>query len=127
MAALGYLADRPIHSLTDLAQAQWIAHSRLSSPLSWLVATPQREAVLFKVADAATLTGDSAAALLAFALHGTGWRCCRRGWHSRNRRRPAAAVAAGSPFPEQSIYALYPNTRHVPEKVRAFIDFCARG
>ncbi len=72
VAAPGYLADRPIHSLTDLAQAQWIAHSRLSSPLSWLVATPQREAVLFKVADAATLTGDSAAALLAFALHGTG-------------------------------------------------------
>lgn len=72
VASPDYLAEQPIHSLTDLAQAQWIAHSRLSSPLSWQVVTPQREAVLFKVADAATLTGDSAAALLAFALHGAG-------------------------------------------------------
>ncbi|UJD92241.1 hypothetical protein FS594_25035 (plasmid) [Rahnella aquatilis] len=26
-------------------------------------------------------------------------------------------------FPPQGIFALYPNTRHVPEKVRRFIDF----
>lgn len=26
-------------------------------------------------------------------------------------------------FPRQGIYALYPHTRHVPEKVRLFIDF----
>ena len=82
MASPGYLAERPIHSLTELAQAQWIAHSRLSSPLSWQVATPQREAVLFKVADAATLTGDSAAALLAFALHGAGVALLPA-WHLR--------------------------------------------
>ncbi len=26
-------------------------------------------------------------------------------------------------FPQQGIYAVYPNTRHVPAKVRALIDF----
>ncbi|HEI9794889.1 TPA: LysR family transcriptional regulator [Serratia marcescens] len=124
VAAPDYLADRPMHSLTDLAQAQWIAHSRLSSPLSWQVVTPQREAVLFKVADAATLTGDSAAALLAFALHGAGvallpaWLAQPEIDAGRLQR-----LLPDHRFPEQSIYALYPNTRHVPEKVRAFIDF----
>ena len=28
-------------------------------------------------------------------------------------------------FPRQGVYAVYPDTRHLPEKVRAFIDFFA--
>ena len=77
-----------------------------------------------QVADAATLTGDSAAALLAFALHGTGvallpaWLAQPEIDAGRLQR-----LLPDHRFPEQSIYALYPNTRHVPEKVRAFIDF----
>jgi DNA-binding transcriptional LysR family regulator len=124
VASPAYLARHPIASLAQLAQAQWIAHSRLSSPLSWQVITPERQAVLFKVEDAATLMGDSAAALLAFALHGAGVALLPE-WLVR----PALAEGKLCPlltdhqFPAQSIYALYPNTRHVPEKVRAFIDF----
>ncbi|CAI1079058.1 D-malate degradation protein R [Serratia grimesii] len=124
VASPDYLARHPIDSLTQLAQAQWIAHSRLSSPLSWQVVTPERQVVLFKVEDAATLMGDSAAALLAFALHGAGVALLPE-WLVR----PAIAegklcpLLADHQFPAQSIYALYPNTRHVPEKVRAFIDF----
>ena len=77
-----------------------------------------------QVADAATLTGDSAAALLAFALHGAGvallpaWLAQPEIDAGRLQR-----LLPDHRFPEQSIYALYPNTRHVPEKVRAFIDF----
>lgn len=124
VASPAYLARHPIASLAQLAQAQWLAHSRLSSPLSWQVITPERQAVLFKVEDAATLMGDSAAALLAFALHGAGVALLPE-WLVR----PALAEGKLCPlltdhqFPAQSIYALYPNTRHVPEKVRAFIDF----
>lgn len=124
VASPDYLARHPVDSLTQLAQAKWIAHSRLSSPLSWQVVTPERQVVLFKVEDAATLMGDSAAALLAFALHGAGVALLPE-WLVR----PAIAegklcpLLADHQFPAQSIYALYPNTRHVPEKVRAFIDF----
>lgn len=124
VASPAYLVRHPIASLAQLAQAQWIAHSRLSSPLSWQVITPEHQAVLFKVEDAATLMGDSAAALLAFALHGAGVALLPE-WLVR----PALAEGKLCPlltdhqFPAQSIYALYPNTRHVPEKVRAFIDF----
>ncbi|CAI1041600.1 LysR family transcriptional regulator [Serratia proteamaculans] len=124
VASPEYLTRHPVGSLAQLAQAQWIAHSRLSSPLSWQVITPERQAVLFKVEDTATLMGDSASALLAFALHGAGVALLPE-WLVR----PAIAEGKLSPlladhqFPAQSIYALYPSTRHVPEKVRAFIDF----
>lgn len=124
VASPDYLARHPIDSLTQLAQAKWIAHSRLSSPLSWQVVTPERQVVLFKVEDAATLMGDSASALLAFSLHGAGVALLPA-WLVQ----PAIAegklcpLLADHQFPAQSIYALYPNTRHVPEKVRAFIDF----
>lgn len=124
VAAPDYLARHPVGSLTQLAQAQWIAHSRLSSPLSWQVITPQRQAVLFKVEGAATLMGDSAAALLAFALHAAGVALLPE-WLVRPAiaEGKLCALLADHQFPAQSIYALYPNTRHVPEKVRAFIDF----
>jgi DNA-binding transcriptional LysR family regulator len=124
VASPEYLTRHPVGSLAQLAQAQWIAHSRLSSPLSWQVITPERQAVLFKVEDTATLMGDSASALLAFALHGAGVALLPE-WLVR----PAIAegklcpLLADHQFPAQSIYALYPSTRHVPEKVRAFIDF----
>ena len=124
VASPEYLTRHPVGSLAQLAQAQWIAHSRLSSPLSWQVITPERQAVLFKVEDTATLMGDSASALLAFALHGAGVALLPE-WLVR----PAIAegklcpLLADHQFPAQRIDALYPSTRHVPEKVRAFIDF----
>ncbi|MCS3407454.1 LysR family transcriptional regulator [Serratia sp. AKBS12] len=124
VASPAYLARRQIVSLAQLAQAQWIVHSRLSSPLSWQVETPQRQPVLFDVETPATLTADSATALLAFALHGAGvallpdWLVRPALQHGQLRQ-----LLPDHRFPTQSIYALYPNTRHVPEKVRAFIDF----
>lgn len=124
VATPAYLARQPIASLLQLVQATWLAHSRLPAPLSWQVMTPERQAVLFKVEDGAMLMADSAAALLAFALQGAGVALLPE-WLVR----PAIAdgqlqhLLPDHRFPAQSIYALYPNTRHVPEKVRAFIDF----
>lgn len=81
VAAPAYLAQWPIASLPQLAQAAWLAHSRLPSPLSWQVLTPERQAVLFKVEDDARLMADSATALLTFALQGRVWPCCQNGWY----------------------------------------------
>lgn len=124
VASAGYLAERPITHLAELAQAAWLAHSRLSSPLSWQVTTPGKQAVLFKVETPPTIMADSATALLSFAKHGAGVALLPD-W------QVAPSLAGGDlqallpdhGFPRQSIYALYPNTRHVPEKVRVFIDF----
>ncbi|MBS0976166.1 LysR substrate-binding domain-containing protein, partial [Serratia rubidaea] len=70
------------------------------------------------------IVADSAASLLAFARSGAGVALLPA-WLVQED------IAAGAltrllpdhRFPTQGIYALYPNTRHVSEKVRTFIDF----
>lgn len=112
-----------IADLMQLEQARWIAHSRLATPLTWQVITPAGETLLFN-GNPPMLTADSAASLLAFALCGAGVALLPA-WLVQDD------IAAGRlthllpdhRFPRQGIYALYPNTRHVPEKVRAFIEF----
>ncbi|QLK63498.1 LysR family transcriptional regulator (plasmid) [Enterobacteriaceae bacterium Kacie_13] len=107
-----------------LAQLKWIAHSRLPLPMSWKITDNQGATLPFRVDTQPVIAADSACALLAFALHDAGvallpdWlvqpeidagRLCH--------------LLPDHHFPQQGIFALYPNTRHVPEKVRRFIDF----
>ncbi|RPD99699.1 LysR family transcriptional regulator [Candidatus Pantoea deserta] len=116
-----------LSELAQLADAKWIAHSRLSTPLSWQVTTPKGENVFFSARSPAMIVADSASSLLAFALEGAGVAILPA-WLVKE------ALAKGDlihllpdhHFPRQGIYALYPHTRHVPERVRAFIDFLYR-
>ncbi len=124
VASPAWLAERPTENLAQLAQADWLAHSRLSSPLSWQVMTPERQAVLFKVETPPAIVADSAAALLAFVREGAGVALLPEWLVGRDLASgELCSLLDGYIFPRQSIYALYPNTRHVPEKVRVFIDF----
>lgn len=113
-----------IGNLQQLAQAKWIAHSRLPWPVSWPVTSPLGEQTLFRVTTPPVVTADNASSLLAFALHGTGvallpdWLVQPETDAGRLRH-----LLPDHRFPPQGIFALYPNTRHVPEKVRRFIDF----
>ena len=127
VAAPQYLTAQPIETLEQLAEAKWIAHSRLSAPLSWQVTTPARESVLFSARHAAMLMADSAASLLAFTLAGAGVAILPA-WLVEDQliRGELIHVLPDHYFPRQGIYAVYPNTRHLPEKVRAFIDFLER-
>ncbi|MGE4801855.1 LysR family transcriptional regulator [Yersinia hibernica] len=124
VAAPEWLAEHPIKNLAQLAQAAWLAHSRLSAPLSWQVMTPEQGPVLFKVESPPVIMADSATALLAFALQGSGVALLPD-WLVRPalERGELSVLLPDHQFPNQSIYALYPNTRRVPEKVRVFIDF----
>lgn len=123
-AYLSSLRDGGIRTPEQLAGATWIAHSRLSSPLNWQVVKPDGDTLLFAASQPPAIMADSAAALLAFALSGAGVALLPS-WLVQD------ALAAGTligvlpdhRFPRQGIYALYPNTRHVPERVRGFIDF----
>ncbi|RLZ07876.1 LysR family transcriptional regulator [Acinetobacter sp. 2JN-4] len=116
--------DSAITDLKQLQTARWLAHSRLATPLTWDVLTPTGKNVVFKADATPIIMADSAASLLAFARNGTGIALLPA-WLVQED------IATGSLihllpdhcFPRQGIYALYPNTRHVPEKVRAFIDF----
>lgn len=127
VAAPGYLntlGEESIRNLADLASAKWIAHSRLSTPLSWQVTTPMGENVLLSALNPAMITADSASSLLAFALAGAGVAILPA-WLVQDEvaKGELIQLLPDYHFPRQGIYALYPNTRHVPEKVRTFIDF----
>lgn len=126
VASPAYLQQHAIDitDLPQLEQARWIAHSRLATPLTWQVETPTGESILFNAGHRPMLTADSAASLLAFALNGAGVALLPA-WlvHAEIAAQRLVHLLPDHHFPQQGIYALYPNTRHVPEKVRAFIDF----
>ena len=123
-AYLSSLSDGGITTPEQLAGATWIAHSRLSSPLNWQVVKPDGDTLLFAASQPPSIMADSAAALLAFALSGAGVALLPS-WLVQDALAAGTLIAVlpDHRFPRQGIYALYPNTRHVPEKVRAFIDF----
>lgn len=127
VAAPRYLKTQNEQSIKDIAQlasAKWIVHSRLSTPLSWQVTTPKGENVLLNAYNPAMITADSASSLLAFTLAGAGIAILPA-WLVQDEITKGALIQLLSDhkFPRQGIYALYPNTRHLPEKVRMFIDF----
>lgn len=72
------------------------------------------------------LSSDSASILRAYALAGLGVALLPD-WliNADLRSGRLCRLLPDHGFPQQGIHALYPRTRHVPAKVRAFIDFCA--
>lgn len=126
VASPAYLASLPgkgIATLDELQRARWLAHSRLATPLRWDVITPGGP-LAFAAHDDASMSSDCASALLGFALGGCGVALLPQ-W------QVAAEVRAGRLhrllpevlFAPQGVYAVYPNTQHIAEKVRTFIDF----
>ncbi|OHX21332.1 LysR family transcriptional regulator [Chromobacterium sphagni] len=125
LASPSYLAQpgRSVDTLDDLARADWLAHSRLATPLRWPLQR-EGETVELDVRGGARIVADTSGALLDFALRGCGVALLPD-WLARE------AVAAGRlrrllpeyAFPQQGVYAVYPATRHLAEKVRVFIDF----
>lgn len=113
-----------ITNLAQLEQARWITHSRLATPLTWQVVTPTGNIVQFNANHPSVFMADSATALLAFARHGAGVALLPA-WLVRHdiATQQLIYLLPEHRFPQQGIYALYPNTRHIPKKVRAFIDF----
>lgn len=124
VASPGWLAQHPMNSLQDLSEAGWIIHNRLSSPLRWTLTDALQQEVAFEITQSPRLYADSAAALLAFAKAGSGVALLPE-WLVGKALAEKALVALLPEyrFPQQGIYAVYPDARHVPAKVRAFIDF----
>lgn len=71
-----------------------------------------------------SLVADSAAVLQAFAVRGHGVAVLPQ-WLVQDDLEKGALVRLlpDYRFAPQGIYAMYPDTRHLPLKVRAFIDF----
>lgn len=125
VASTGFLMQEgKIDTPEKLAQVKWIAHSRLPLPMTWTIRNAQGISIPFRVNVAPDIAADSASALLAFALHGAGVALLPD-WLVQPEIDAGnlSHLLPDHRFPTQGIFALYPNTRHVPEKVRQFIDF----
>lgn len=124
VAAPAWLAEHPLKNLEALAQADWIIHERLSAPLRWQLTGPRDESIAFDIKKVPRLSADSASALMAFALAGSGVALLPE-WlvATALREQKLVQVVPEFTFPHQGVFAVYPDAQHVPAKVRAFIDF----
>ncbi|MES2130536.1 MAG: LysR family transcriptional regulator [Pseudomonadota bacterium] len=126
MAAPSYLKQHGAPKQpSDLAAHAWVALSLLSAPTTWKFtdASGHVETVHMK----ARLQTDSPTALLALVERGAGVT-------AMDSLSAQPAIAGGTlvrllpawSLPVGGIYAVLPPGRHVPPKVRAFIDFYRR-
>ncbi|WP_395490645.1 LysR family transcriptional regulator [Cedecea davisae] len=124
VAAPEWLARNPISSLEALAEAEWVIHRRLPTPREWQVIGSDRETRDLTITGPSRFMTDTAAALMAFVVQGCGVGLLPE-WLVREaiERGELRHILPEYRFPSQGIYAVYPNTRHVPAKVRALIDF----
>lgn len=106
----------------QLEQHDWVALSLMPTPLTWKFTS--RRDVLQTVHVKSRIRVDSPGALRAMLRHGSGISVL-------DQFSADEAVSAGYlvrilgdwSLPRAGIYAVYPPGRHVPAKVRAFIDF----
>lgn len=124
VAAPQWIERNPIGSLEALAEAEWVIHRRLPTPREWQVIGRDQETRDLTITGPARFMTDTAAALMAFVVQGCGVGLLPE-WLVRKaiERGELKLVLPEYRFPSQGIYAVYPNTRHVPAKVRALIDF----
>ncbi|HCC0888713.1 TPA: LysR family transcriptional regulator [Salmonella enterica] len=124
VASPQWLASHPISSPESLAQAEWIIHERLPTPLRWALTDNHGQHSRLEISQASRISTDSARSLMAFALAGSGVALLPE-WLVKTALEEGTLVHVlpGYHFPRQGIYAVYPDARHVSTKVRAFIDF----
>ncbi|EOZ9390218.1 LysR substrate-binding domain-containing protein [Enterobacter cancerogenus] len=124
VASPAWLHAHPVDSPEALAQAEWIIHERLASPLRWQLRKADGETVVLEIKKAPRLYADSAQALMAFALASSGVALLPA-WLVQNALDTGQLVPVlpEYTFAQQGIYAVYPDAQHVSAKVRTFIDF----
>ena len=109
-----------VQTLDELERVPRLGHGRLTE-LS--VTDPAGAAHQYRAGQTA-LVADSAAVLQAFAVRGHGVAVLPQ-WLVQEDLEAGRLVRllADHRFAPQGVYAMYPDTRHLPLKVRAFIDF----
>ncbi|MDR9877057.1 LysR family transcriptional regulator [Pseudomonas allii] len=107
-------------TLDELAAVPALGHGRLTE-LS--VTDPAGEVHQYRAGQTA-LVADSAAVLQAFAVRGQGVAVLPQ-WLVQDDLDTGRLVRLlpDHRFAPQGVYGMYPDTRHLPMKVRAFIDF----
>lgn len=113
VAAPQWLARHPVSSLESLAQAEWIIHKRLPTPLRWTVTNNHGQHSRLEISKAGKISVDSARSLMAFALAGSGVALLPQ-WLVNTALEEGTLIhlLPDYHFPRQGIYAVYPDARH---------------
>ncbi|MCW2271210.1 HTH-type transcriptional regulator DmlR [compost metagenome] len=107
-----------------LGQLPQLLHSRFQQHDSWPIEDACGNAAVYQGRGPAVMVADNASLLRAFALQGMGVVLLPH-WLVADDLASGELLDTlpGYRFARQSVYALYPDTRHVPRKVRAWIDY----
>ncbi|MGH8438536.1 MAG: LysR substrate-binding domain-containing protein [Pseudomonas sp.] len=121
LAAHGESIINAPQQLAGLAQ---LVHSRFEQSNCWELVGVQGGNALFEPQGTPLLVADNASILRAFAVQGAGVALLPD-WLVADDLASGQLLDAlpAYRFPRQHVYALYPSSRHVPRKVRAWIDF----
>lgn len=125
VASPGFIArlpERP-NSVQALEQTPWLEHGRVGELTLTESATGQQRVYQPNPAKSRT-RADNSSVLRALALAAEGVAILPRRLIEHDLREGRLiALLPGWQFTLQGVYALYPDTRHLPLKVRLFIDF----
>ena len=123
VAAPALLAQHPpVSTLTHLQALPTLGHGRVPE---LTVKDPEGIEHVYQPQPGKTaIIADNSATLRAFALSGQGVAILPE-WLVADDLKSATLqrLLPDHQFARQGVYALYPDTRHLPLKVRAFIDF----
>lgn len=105
----------------ELGRLDWVAFTLLSSPLTW---TFRKEHEERKVQMHARLKANSAGALSTLLAAGAGVSVLADiPADAEIRAGRLVRILENWSLPEGGVHAVYPPGRHVPAKVRAFVNF----
>jgi len=124
VASPGFVASlAPINSVQALEQAPWLEHGRVGELSITELSSGSVRPYQPNPANA-RIKADNSSVLQAFALTGQGVAILPD-WLIEDDLQAGRLVhlLPGWQLTRQGIYALYPDTRHLPLKVRVFIDF----
>jgi DNA-binding transcriptional LysR family regulator len=110
------------HSAADLAGHACLAYSNVNDPGLWRYRDPDGQPSQVRVP--VRLAASSGEFLLQAALAGEGLVLLPTFYaHEALRSGQLVQVLADHLWPELAAYAVYPPTRHLSTRARAFIDF----
>jgi len=121
------LARSRIDSPAQLAALPQIGHTRLERVQAWNLRDRAGRAHVYQPPAKAAVVADNASVLRALALQGSGVALLPE-WLVRRDLAEGTLIDAlpGYRFPRQGVHALYLPARHVPQKIRQWIDFMKR-
>ncbi|MGK8208351.1 LysR family transcriptional regulator [Burkholderia cenocepacia] len=108
----------------DLARLPQLGHSRLERIAQWTLTDRAGGEHVFRPQAKPRIVVDNASVLRELARAGSGVALLPA-WLVHDDLEAGTLVDAlpAYRFPQQNVYALYVATRHVPQKVRAWVDF----